>query len=496
MANPVKPIGGQSIRIIHLSDVHFGDKHKFGGEVGPKGESLTKGGYLTLAKSIVDDLEKLDRANSIRDKPPQIVCLTGDLTEKASKEEFKRARKFCEDIAPLGPLAIVPGNHDIDWSQKERADRMEPWQTFLNGLRRKTFDDWSEDERDILVRMDLADSHSVIVVEVNSNAWVEKDTPTEQRGQISQNALAELNVRLSELQVQYPEIYKSCIKVALVHHHPVLIPDLAEPNRGYDSIHGGVHLLRSLRDHGFHLLMHGHKHIPITLTLDSLPARQTKRSKYPLFIACGGSAASSELPPEASFNCYNIISIKWLPGANQFRCHVETRKLVDMGDAGRLITPEWTWTQFNYDDRSFRPEQAISVGEQGSWRPFNNNDDDPDKDDDSMRKKQYALSRYMLPVVAFRPSLTPGQASEAIVELREHAPLPDDVLPEDAPQAIRSVRWTAGRRHDVCDLQRNSDPYFRAVFSYYGPMLIQGFITWEDGRTANVFIYAHMEEIE
>lgn len=481
--------GGRSLRIIHLSDVHFGDKHHFDGEVGPKGEKLTEGGYLTLAKSLLDDLEKLDQAADIQDKPPQIVCITGDLTEKASKEEFKRAKKFCEDIASLGPLAVIPGNHDVDWTQNERVDRMEPWKNFLDGLLKK-YDDWVPDERDILVRRDLADSHGVIIVEINSNAWVEKDKPTQDRGQVSQNALRELNIRLSELEELYPEIDRSCIKIALVHHHPVLIPDLAEPGRGYDSIHGGVHLLRALREHGFHLLLHGHKHTPITLTLDSLPARQQKRHKYPLFIVCGGSAASSELTPEAPFNCYNIINIKWLPGSGQFRCHVETRKLVDMGDAGRLISPEWTWTELNHDDRSFRPERPSSVADGQAFRAF----DKEKGDDDSLRRQEYERTRGVLPIVEFRPSLTHGQSHEALVELRKHKP---KSIAGDIPDfPIKSVRWSAGERNPVYELQEDSGPRFSAVFNYYGGMLIQATVTWTDEYTVDLFIYAQLEEVD
>ena len=54
MAQPVNEAkAGQSLRTIRLTDLDSGEKNEFGDEVGPKGEKITKGGLLTLAKSIV-----------------------------------------------------------------------------------------------------------------------------------------------------------------------------------------------------------------------------------------------------------------------------------------------------------------------------------------------------------------------------------------------------------------------------------------------------------
>lgn len=72
-------------RIIHLSDPHFGTTTQ------EKIDSLSET-VLTLA--------------------PDLVVLSGDITQRAHHSQFSDAKKFCDGLRPLKILA-VPGNHDI-----------------------------------------------------------------------------------------------------------------------------------------------------------------------------------------------------------------------------------------------------------------------------------------------------------------------------------------------------------------------------------------------
>jgi len=71
--------------LLHISDVHFGPKH----------------------------LEELSEAvlSFIRREPPDVVVLSGDLTQRAKPEQFRQARRFVDRI-PV-PTIVVPGNHDV-----------------------------------------------------------------------------------------------------------------------------------------------------------------------------------------------------------------------------------------------------------------------------------------------------------------------------------------------------------------------------------------------
>ncbi len=72
-------------RIIHLSDPHFG--------------TTTTEKVASLTTSVLA-------------LKPDLVVLSGDVTQRAQKEQFNEAKHFCDGLQPLKILA-VPGNHDI-----------------------------------------------------------------------------------------------------------------------------------------------------------------------------------------------------------------------------------------------------------------------------------------------------------------------------------------------------------------------------------------------
>lgn len=71
-------------RIAHLSDLHFG----------------------TEMPHVLEQL-----AESVREFEPQLLVVTGDLTQRARLRQFESARRFLDSL-PY-PQLIIPGNHDI-----------------------------------------------------------------------------------------------------------------------------------------------------------------------------------------------------------------------------------------------------------------------------------------------------------------------------------------------------------------------------------------------
>jgi 3',5'-cyclic AMP phosphodiesterase CpdA len=71
-------------RLAHLSDVHF------------------KPGTADLITSLEEDLDEFN---------PDLLVVTGDLTERARPDEFEQARGFLDGL-PFARL-VVPGSHDI-----------------------------------------------------------------------------------------------------------------------------------------------------------------------------------------------------------------------------------------------------------------------------------------------------------------------------------------------------------------------------------------------
>jgi 3',5'-cyclic AMP phosphodiesterase CpdA len=71
-------------RVAHLSDLHFG----------------------TEMPHVLEEL-----AASVREFSPDLLVVTGDLTQRARRAQFENARRFLDSLA--FPQLIIPGNHDI-----------------------------------------------------------------------------------------------------------------------------------------------------------------------------------------------------------------------------------------------------------------------------------------------------------------------------------------------------------------------------------------------
>ena len=71
-------------KIVHLSDLHFG----------------------RVDYAVVEPLTQ-----TIREFDPDVLVVSGDLTQRARSEQFKEAREFLDTLA--APQIIVPGNHDV-----------------------------------------------------------------------------------------------------------------------------------------------------------------------------------------------------------------------------------------------------------------------------------------------------------------------------------------------------------------------------------------------
>jgi 3',5'-cyclic AMP phosphodiesterase CpdA len=70
--------------IVHLSDLHFG--------------RIQEGTIEALARAV----------HEIR---PDLIAISGDLTQRARRMQFKQARDFLRSL-PARTI-IVPGNHDV-----------------------------------------------------------------------------------------------------------------------------------------------------------------------------------------------------------------------------------------------------------------------------------------------------------------------------------------------------------------------------------------------
>ncbi|WP_309896407.1 metallophosphoesterase [Archangium sp.] len=99
----VKASQGTPLRILHLSDLHIG-----------AGDDP-----LSLLQPLTADLE--DRNEGLGIERLDYLVISGDITHRASPQEFEKARQFVSAlIEQFGLTAerciLVPGNHDLDWN--------------------------------------------------------------------------------------------------------------------------------------------------------------------------------------------------------------------------------------------------------------------------------------------------------------------------------------------------------------------------------------------
>jgi 3',5'-cyclic AMP phosphodiesterase CpdA len=78
-----------TVLVAHISDVHFG-------------------GRADLAQLAV--LERF-----LPSLTPNVIVVSGDLTQRARHGEFQAALRFLATLRTLAPVHLVPGNHDVQW---------------------------------------------------------------------------------------------------------------------------------------------------------------------------------------------------------------------------------------------------------------------------------------------------------------------------------------------------------------------------------------------
>ncbi len=76
-------------RLLHVSDLHFGKP------------------------SIAARVEALEAI--VAREQFNVIVISGDLTQRARRHEFRRARGFVEYARRFAPVFTIPGNHDVAW---------------------------------------------------------------------------------------------------------------------------------------------------------------------------------------------------------------------------------------------------------------------------------------------------------------------------------------------------------------------------------------------
>jgi len=264
-------------RIVHISDLHFGRAN------------------LALVEPLLA---------RIVDLHPDVVAVSGDLTQRATVEQFKAAREFLRRI-PF-PQIVVPGNHDISlWNLYRRFRRpLERYRRYINADAEPSYAD------DQLFLLGLNTARSL--------AWKE--------GRIS---LSQISWLRDQFYALAPHVFK-----VLVMHHPFI------PRQGKDDFEavGRAELALEAMEHcGADLILAGHLHESYSRQTASfhLPA------KHSILVAQSGTTLSERTRDER--NSFNSIDVEM--------------------DATRVTVHTW-----ESESAGFVPQPSMRYEKRGEWR--------------------------------------------------------------------------------------------------------------------------------
>lgn len=496
MKRPTSSEINKSLNLIHISDIHYGSGHVFTSHPGPDGRLLPTNGLPTFADLVCRQINQLKNDKDV------LICITGDITSRADAEGFEDGYKLIEALqkqtsVSLSQIFIVCGNHDIDRTHAQPERRMEMFVNFMNrvygqALRREDY-------------LQLVNLHNVPadntriqaqVLTLNSSDFIDENHT--ERGMIDFKQLQ----RVEEL--FKAQLDEEAVKIALIHHHPILIPQLVEPGRGYDAALNSERLLRLLRKAGFHIILHGHKHTPFQFSTDIIETFAPTEVNTMIVIA-GGSAGSSELNRElypAATNTINQINIKFQKESEQLRVRVETLGLNTHIDGVQTNPYSWSFDNIIYRDdrivrldniRRFKAPKAGSIisrdAKPGSVSEFDFKE--LLSEEDSSRTSKYLETRGWFPTVEVVPSFMDGQHYEARFWLVQHvAQMPGGTQMSDASPT--RVIWSAGPNFPILNINRFEDPTYCGMYHFYGGFLLQGRVEFSDGGLVRVHIYVRM----
>lgn len=327
------------VTILHLSDPQFGKNHAFGGDDHLPSDRDADG----LGARLIDDLELLRKNPGLK---PDIVLVTGDITEWGRPSEFKIAKQFLEQIASYLHLdrrrtILLPGNHDISrtacqaYFLKCESDEVEPMPPYWPKLQYYAafHNEWYQSTPAVHYTEDKSwslfelDDLRVAVAALNSDVR-ESHQEDDHYGWVGEKQCTWFATELEKYKA------KGWLRIAAVHHNIVRGAVADDENlRDVDT------LKRRVFPH-VNILFHGHTHNGGKLTLvDQLP-----------ILATGSAGVIQSARPKEVPNQYQIVRI-YADRIEQFARQYSVQQSKWIGD-NRVSTDGDTW----------RPKMDVKLG--------------------------------------------------------------------------------------------------------------------------------------
>ena len=232
--------------IVHISDLHFGRHDN------------------VIAEALHESIAKAS---------PDLLVVSGDLTQRARNREFAAARAFLDRMSPA-PLVVVPGNHDVPL-----YDVVRRFVRPLSGFRRYI--------SPIVESFFVDDEIAVLGINTARSLAVKS-------GRISFE-------QMDKIRRTFEAVPHSLLK-ALVIHHP-LAPTADDPD--LDRVGRWRLAMKAIGEVGIHLIFSGHHHRGHAGEL-TLPVAFTDHTAGAVLAIHAGTAISTRTRNREP-NTFNVL---------------------------------------------------------------------------------------------------------------------------------------------------------------------------------------------
>lgn len=261
--------------LLHISDTHFG----------------------TEQPAVVAALETL-----ARERLPDVLVFSGDITQRAQPAEFAAARRLCDRLGIRRMLAL-PGNHDIPLLDLfARATR--PYHRYLSAFGPRLEPTlFTDDFLVVGVNTTRAARHKNGEVSTDQVQWVAR-----------------------ELQAARPRQLR-----IVVTHQPAAVMRAEDE---HDRLRGADQALQVWSRAGADLVLGGHIHLPYVMDLTAASAPTPR----PMWCVQAGTAVSSRV---RHGTCNSVNLIHWRAAAAGEPRHCVVERCDYRPEAGWFEAAQW-----------------------------------------------------------------------------------------------------------------------------------------------------------